>query len=172
MTPAGRTRLRLFRLEDALAPAKPKRRVQLHPVKAAPSAATVETALAAVGAPPGQRIICPWPPNALSANSRGARFLVSKARRAYRRQCWGLALEARVKVPADGTIRIRLDMFPPDRRANDDDNPQGRFKAGRDGIAEALKVDDSRFRVEPHLHRDQPLACMVVTILGETADAD
>ena len=166
-----RAKLRLFRLEDALAPAKPKRIYQTAPVKAPARADVVEAALAALGAPAGQRIICPWPPNALSANARASRRIESKARRSYRVQCWGLALEAKPSVPVGGDIHVRLDMFPPDRRGNDDDNPQGRFKAGRDGIAQALKVDDSRLRVEPHLHRDQPLACMVFTIIDVGPDA-
>lgn len=151
---------------DAKAPGPKRRRTyQTAPVRPAPPAAVVESTLAAVGAPAGQRIICDWPPNILSVNSRAHWSKSSKARKAYRRSCWALALAAKVKLPADGDIRVRLDMFPPEPNGNDDDNAQSRFKAGRDGIAEALKVDDARFRVEPRLHREHPIACMVFTIL-------
>ena len=160
-----RTRLRIFRLDDAANPVKrPKRKPQTAPVRPAPPADVVEAALAAVGAPAGQRIICDWPPNILSANSRAHWSKAAGPRRVYRRSCWALALEARPVVPAEGDILVWLDMFQPSRAHNDDDNPVGRFKAGRDGIAEALKVNDRRFKVTPVLHTE-PLGCIVFTII-------
>lgn len=147
-------------------PPRPKRVYQTAPVRAAPPAAVVEAALAAVGAPAGQRIICDWPPNILSANSRAHWSRATRPRRDYRYACWALALQARPIVPVSGDILVRIDMFPPTRARHDDDNPLSRFKAGRDGIADALKVDDRRFRVTPVLHRE-PLGCIVFTILEE-----
>ncbi len=35
--------------------------------------------------------------------------------------------------------------------AGDDDNVIAAFKAGRDGLADALRIDDSRFRLHPYL---------------------
>lgn len=160
-----RAKLRLFRLDDAMAKPKRVRARQTAPVRAAPAAAVVEAALAAVDAPAGQRIICDWPPNILSANSRAHWSKATAPRAAYRRACWALALQAKVTVPAEGDILVRLDMFPPDTISlNDDDNAAARFKAGRDGIAAALKVNDRRFKVTPVLHAE-PLACMVFTII-------
>src|SRR5690349_13741912 len=114
-----RAKLRLYRLDDAMTAVKrPKRKPQTAPVRAAPPAHVVEAALAQVGAPAGQRIICDWPPNILSANSRAHWAKAAGPRRAYRRSCWALALQARPVVPAEGDILVRLDMFPPTRAHN------------------------------------------------------
>lgn len=116
--------------------------------------------------PAGLRVVCPWPPVVLSPNARVHWSKRSRAAKAYRQECWALALAAKlhlVALPA-GPIRLQLDFFPPDRARRDDDNAIASFKAARDGIADALKVDDSRF-VTSHRFRIQPRACVVVTIL-------
>lgn len=122
--------------------------------------------------PGGQRIVCGWPPVELSPNARVHWSVARRVAAAYHRDCWALALAAKVRVPAEGVIRLRLDLFPPDRRRRDDDNPEAAFKHGRDGIAAALKVDDSRFRIVAKVWHDEPRACVVVTVLdpeGEPA---
>ena len=102
------------------------------------------------------RVIVPFPP------------VETPVARNYRRMCWALALEAKLKVPAyagtDGKIAVRLDFFPPDRASRDDDNVPASFKAGRDGIADALKCDDARFQTTNVLH-DEPRSCVVFTII-------
>ena len=77
-----------------------------------------------------------------------------------------LAQAARLSVPADGVIRLRIDFFPPNRARRDDDNAIAAFKSGRDGIADALKVDDARFAIVPVMHREAR-ACVVVTVIEE-----
>lgn len=52
-----------------------------------------------------------------------------------------------MKVDWPGTIHVWLTFVPPDRRKRDDDNMIAAFKPGRDGMADALGVDDSRFRL-------------------------
>ncbi|TZG24884.1 hypothetical protein [Sphingomonas montanisoli] len=152
------------------AKAKRKRKVQIRPLKAAPPAQEVELALAELGVPRGQRIICDYPPNALSSNARPNRWDKAKAAKAYKQDCFVLARAACVTLPAAGQIAVRLDVFPPDRRARDDDNPEGAFKNGRDGIALALKVDDNRFDiVTRQFHRARPIGCVVFTIIGDAA---
>lgn len=118
------------------------------------------------------RLVLPWPPSALNPNckkfhpARKAKFV-----REYRQACWsetlarfGCAAGARL-FPGTGRIAIRLDLFPPDRRSRDDDNAESAFKAGRDGVAEALKVDDARFQMNRFLHIDSPRSCVVLTFL-------
>ncbi len=114
--------------------------------------------------PEGLRVICPYPPAALNPNARAHWSKKSTVAKAYRHACWALAREAVLIAPAAGPIHLRLDFFPPDRAQRDDDNAEAAFKAGRDGIADALKVDDSRFVVRRHWH-SEPRACVVVTIL-------
>ncbi|KPB75963.1 Uncharacterized protein AC505_3618 [Pseudomonas syringae pv. maculicola] len=47
-------------------------------------------------------------------------------------------------MPA-GRALLSLEFIPPDRRRRDDDNCIAAFKSGRDGVAQALGIDDSRF---------------------------
>lgn len=118
--------------------------------------------------PAGQRLIVPFPPRELSPNWRGHWKPKNDATGSYRKLCWALALEAKLKVPEyagkDGKIFVRLDFFPPSRQELDDDNAPASFKAGRDGIADALKTDDKRFKTDPHLHTE-PRSCVVVTLI-------
>ena len=53
-----------------------------------------------------------------------------------------------IRQDDDGPIPVRITFYPPDARRRDDDNMIGSFRAARDGIADALGVDDRRFR--PH----------------------
>jgi crossover junction endodeoxyribonuclease RusA len=46
----------------------------------------------------------------------------------------------------DGKIPMEVNFYPPDHRNRDDDGCVGAFKSARDGIADALHVDDKRFR--------------------------
>lgn len=55
--------------------------------------------------------------------------------------------DTRERLQADDSlIAVAIRFYPPDRRHRDDDNMIGAFKAARDGIADALGVNDRRFR--------------------------
>lgn len=118
--------------------------------------------------PAGSRVVVPFPPVELSPNWRGHWREKSNATANYRRTCWALALEAKLAIPdyaADGRkIVVQIDFFPPNRASRDDDNVPSSFKAGRDGIADALKTDDNRFRTIPIL-RTEPRSCVVFTLI-------
>lgn len=88
-----------------------------------------------------------WPPKELSPNARGHWSKKAKAAKAYRKACWALALEAGIKADWEGEVHLWLTFFPPDRRHRDDDNCIAAFKSGRDGLADALKIDDKQFRL-------------------------
>ena len=88
----------------------------------------------------------PWPPPVLLPNQakrRGNYHKARKAAAAYRKYCWAMALNAR----ASGRI-LKIEFCPPDRRGRDDDGMIAAFKSGRDGIADATKVDDRHYRPE------------------------
>lgn len=89
-------------------------------------------------------ITLPWPPKALSPNARTHWAAKSKVAKAYRNTCFLLCRQAALPVPA-GRALLSLEFIPPDRRRRDDDNCIAAFKSGRDGVAEALGIDDSRF---------------------------
>ena len=86
----------------------------------------------------------PWPPKVLSPNARTHWAAKSKAAKAYRHACFLLCREAALLVPA-GRALLAIEFVPPDRRRRDDDNCIASFKSGRDGVAQALGIDDSRF---------------------------
>lgn len=46
-----------------------------------------------------------------------------------------------------GPLAVLMTFYPPDRRRRDDDNAIGSFKSYRDGIADAIKVDDHKWTV-------------------------
>ena len=94
-------------------------------------------------------VILPWPPRALSPNSRPPHWSVlAKAKRAYRQACYVEAMAAGLRkgtfAPAD-RLHVRLVFVPPDRRRRDLDNLIAAMKSGLDGLADALGVDDSRW---------------------------
>jgi len=54
------------------------------------------------------------------------------------------ALEAKLVAPS-GRLLLSLEFLPPNRSRRDDDNLLAAFKAGRDGLADAMGIDDSLF---------------------------
>ena len=89
-------------------------------------------------------MLLPWPPRALSPNARGHWSKRSRAAKSYRMQCFLMAKKAGLVAPS-GRILLALEFVPPTRRRRDDDNLLASFKAGRDGLADALGIDDSLF---------------------------
>jgi crossover junction endodeoxyribonuclease RusA len=97
-------------------------------------------------------VTLPWPPSALSPNARVHWAVRSRSAKQYRMACFVAMREAGIwSIPWDGEIHMWLDFYPPDRRQRDDDNIIAAFKSGRDGIADALKTNDARFRIHPYV---------------------
>ncbi len=101
-------------------------------------------------------VTLPWPDKRLSPNARlhwrakvgpkqsakiAAGWLAHAASRGFHD-----ALDA--LRASDEPIPMTITFYPPDKRHRDDDNMIGSFKAARDGIADALGLNDRRFR--PH----------------------
>ena len=91
----------------------------------------------------------PWPAKELSPNARQHWAAAARAKKAYRGRCRALGLVAGLALVPTGAKRlaVHLDFFPPDRRARDWDNMIASMKAGLDGLADAMGVDDSRWRL-------------------------
>lgn len=89
-------------------------------------------------------ITLPWPPKECSPNARVHWAKKSKAAKAYREACHLLCKQSGLQMP-EGKALLSLVFMAPDRRRRDDDNLLACFKSGRDGIADALGIDDSRF---------------------------
>lgn len=60
--------------------------------------------------------------------------------------CAAISHDKRLQIVSGGTIKLHVVFTPPDRRKRDDDGMIGAFKNWRDGIADAFKCDDNRFR--------------------------
>jgi len=59
--------------------------------------------------------------------------------------------QIREAVASGERLHLWITFDPPDRRPRDDDNVLAAFKSGRDGIADALGIDDRALRVRPWL---------------------
>jgi len=87
-----------------------------------------------------------WPNKLLSPNARPHHFVkareVRKAREAAyyltRANHWG-------ELQGASKLRVSFTFCPPDKRKRDLDNVFSSMKAARDGIAEALHIDDSKW---------------------------
>lgn len=101
-------------------------------------------------------VTLPWPDKRLSPNSRTHWRQLSEVKTKARWDAAILTLEAmngqarvfREGLPEEGQIGLKVTFYPPDARHRDDDNMIGSFKAARDGIADALDINDRRFRPE------------------------
>ena len=88
----------------------------------------------------------PWPDPKLSPNARLHWAIVYRAKAAYRDNCWAMARAQNVpQLEEKVQYKIELRFVPPDRRQYDRDNLVARMKAGLDGLADALFIDDKQF---------------------------
>ena len=100
------------------------------------------------------QIELPWPSSSLSPNSRTHWAQLAKAKKAFRTRCKVLAVGSglpAVKNAVAGQlgafVRVSLLFAPPDRRRRDLDNVLASMKSGLDGLADAMGVDDSRWKL-------------------------
>lgn len=114
-------------------------------------------------------ITLPWPPSTLSPNARLHWSAAARAKKSYRLACWACAKEQGAKAHS-GPLTLRLDFYPPDRRSYDHDNLLARMKAGLDGLADAMKIDDKNFRPSVHVMPD--IGGMVKIHIAEMACSD
>ena len=90
------------------------------------------------------QVLLPWPPKVLSPNARSHWRVKSKAAKAYRYSCFMGAKLVGLSAPA-GRLLLVIEFLPPNRARRDDDNLIAAFKSGRDGLADALGIDDRLF---------------------------
>lgn len=100
-------------------------------------------------------LVLPWPPKELSPNARVHWSKRAKAAKAYRHACYVLTKQAKLSFPESAKgLHLWIDFYPPNRIRRDDDNLLSAFKAGRDGIADALGIDDRSFVSHPLVKAD------------------
>jgi len=94
-------------------------------------------------------IILPWPPASLSGHAKGHWRGKAAVTAKHREWAFNAARDAgfiagALEFQGTGDIRIIATFYPPSRRG-DRVNFPNRMKPYWDGIADALKVNDSRF---------------------------
>ena len=94
-----------------------------------------------------KQIIASWPDSILSPNSRAHWGRKAKAKKAQRAEWATLAKVYKLTAPSEGKIEVRMEFIPTDRRPRDADNLLASCKAGLDGLADGMGVNDSRFRI-------------------------
>jgi hypothetical protein len=97
-------------------------------------------------------IIVSRPCAALRSNGgHGNRYSVARARRDAKSEGWIQTLISPGLAVGDGeNVNIEYcELLGPGARRMDDDNLVGAMKLYRDGIAQALGIDDSRMRIQP-----------------------
>ena len=108
----------------------------------------------------------PYPPAKLSPNARVHWAVRSSLVKGYRTACW--AITNTVKRRAEPTpdwprpLPVQITFHPPDKRLRDRDNIIAAFKAGADGVADAIGVDDAHWL--PTYHQGDPVKGGKVTV--------
>jgi len=113
------------------------------------------------------QVCLPWPPKELSPNSTLHWAKKAKFKKMYREACWVLTLEAKLKVVGLGKIPIEVTFYPPDKRHRDADNMVASIKAGLDGLADALKVNDKNF-LPTFVFKEEVKGMVIVRLLDGT----
>lgn len=123
------------------------------------------------------RIVLPWPssklrPNARARSNWSSHLSVVKAARrdAYMlSHCAGVSPEEIVALPE--RIPVSVTFYPPDRRKRDDDGMIGQFKPYRDGICDALGIDDHRWKTS-YTVADPCKPGRIEVVIGECDEQD
>lgn len=112
----------------------------------------------------GPWLTLPWPPAVCSPNARVHWTVRARAVKAYRRECWALAKQAGVCKPRDNNAVVTVEFCVPDGRRRDDDNIIAAFKSGRDGLADAMGIDDSQFTFAYRINRKDRIGVVRVFV--------
>ena len=92
-------------------------------------------------------LIMPWPPSTLNPNARVHHMAAATAKRSLRDAwAWTAKSQGAKKIDAEA-LHLSLTFVPPDRRRRDLDNCLASCKAGLDGLADVLGVDDRHWRL-------------------------
>jgi len=106
-----------------------------------------------------------WPPRVLHPNARPHWSVKAKAAKSYRQAAGWATKASGDRVEGDGAVDLHITFYPPNKRNHDLDGCLSAMKAGIDGIADALGVDDSRFTLR--IERGQVVKGGAVIVIVE-----
>jgi crossover junction endodeoxyribonuclease RusA len=101
-------------------------------------------------------VTLPWPDKRLSPNARVHWRTHAPLKKAARLDACLLTFaamgsrfiaETRERFKGAHPIPVKVTFYPPDKRRRDRDNMQASLKHALDGLADAIAVDDNRFRL-------------------------
>jgi len=84
----------------------------------------------------------PFPSSKLSGNNRTGHRYLTRERQAAREAGYWIVKESQIEILAV-PLEMYIKICPPDNRRRDNDNVISAFKSYRDGMFQALGVDDS-----------------------------
>jgi len=99
--------------------------------------------------PNATQLRLPFPPSELMPNNKNGKHwgATHSVKKKYKEDCFYLTKHSGRDFIDDGeAIRVTLIYLMPDKRQRDVDNLLAASKAGLDGVAEALGVNDSQFQ--------------------------
>ena len=105
-----------------------------------------------------------WPPRELHPNSRTHWAAKARTTKQYRAYAAAVTRQSGVQVSGGGLIDVWIIFYPPSKARRDLDGMLSSIKAGLDGIADALEVDDCRFRPRIDLGDVQKGGVVKITI--------
>jgi len=116
------------------------------------------------------KIELPWPHRALHPNARV--YWAKKAKIAAEAKAYAhwVTVACKPGPLKPGKLMFCLEFVPPDRRKRDDDGLIASMKSARDGIAQALGIDDNRFITRAEISDDVCKGGKVVVTI-ESAEA-
>jgi len=106
----------------------------------------------------------PWPPANLSPNARVHWAALAKAKKKYRKDCGWLARAQGARRMSAERLDVTITLCPPVRGRGDFDNNIASLKAGIDGIADAIGIDDSKWRMTFKSSAPQGNGLVMITI--------
>lgn len=112
-------------------------------------------------------VLVPFPPSDLSPNARLHWAKKARAVKAYRELCAAHGWEAGLRPMKADKLNVTITFTPPDKRRRDRDNMIAAFKAGADGIADVIQVDDANW--VPTYHVTEPEKGGAVSVKIEVA---
>ena len=98
------------------------------------------------------KVSLPYPPAKLNPNKRLHWAVKAKVVKKYRNDCYLIAKSvmffthtkaAICEFACENKLPIKITFHPTDKRRRDRDNMIASFKAGADGVADAIGVDDA-----------------------------
>lgn len=90
-------------------------------------------------------VTLPWPSPKLSPNARTHWAAKAKAVARARAEAYLATRAAGLRPTGATSATVSMTFRAPDRRRRDNDNAIAAFKAARDGIADAIGVDDAKW---------------------------